>query len=155
MRELVVICALFGLLAGAPAAAIESVSGSWEAKLRCKGIQGGDLVKTRSEVTIGIADSAGDLIFQISEVGTLEGFLLGSMKKPTRGTLSGVSCGLDHVSGEGATLHAEVKVKPGSGKASFKGTLVRMGEGASVALICQVKAKRVADMTPMIPNCPM
>jgi len=156
MREFIVICALFGLLIGSPAAAIESVSGSYEAKLRCKGLQGGDFVKAKSDATIGIFDNgAGELVFDVSDLGTLEGFVLGSMRKPETGTLSGVTCGLSAASGQGATLHAEVKVKAGAGKASFKGTLVLMDEGASIASICQVKAKRVSDLTPKLLNCPM
>src|SRR5512145_1153598 len=126
MRELFV-CALLGLLAGAPAAAIESVSGSYEGKLICKGIAAGEDTKDKSDVQIGILDDgAGNLVLSVSGLGPFEGFVLGSMRKPETGTLSGVSCTLGIVDLAGASFHAEVKVKAGSPKASFKATITRM-----------------------------
>jgi hypothetical protein len=155
MRELFV-CALLGLLAGAPAAAIESVSGSYEGKLICKGVATGDFVKDKSDVEIGIMDDgAGNLLLVISGVGTFEGFVLGSMRKPETGTLSGVSCTLGIVDLEGAAFHAEVKVKAGSPKASFKATLTRMDLAGSSSALCTLKAKRVSTIPPKLTNCPL
>lgn len=149
------LCALAVSLA-APAAAIESVSGTWNGKLRCKGIQDGSFAKQKSDITVAIVDDgAGGLVFDFEGIGGFEGFVLGSAKKPATGTLSALSCLVSQDLGEGGTFHAEVKVKPGSGKASFKGTMTLMHRGSSVSSLCQVKAKRVSAVTPMVPACPM
>jgi hypothetical protein len=153
MRELFV-CALLGLLAAAPAGAIESVSGSYEGKLICKGVAAGDFVKEKTDVEIGIADDgAGNLILSVSGIGIFEGFVLGSMRKPETGTLSGVSCTLGIVDLAGAAFHAEVKVKAGSAKASFKATLTRMDLGEGRSALCTLKAKRVSTIEPMLIVC--
>jgi hypothetical protein len=66
-----------------------------------------------------------------------------------------VSCGLNFVDQLGAALHAEVKVKAGSAKASFKATLVQMDASGASSDLCTLKAKRVATIVPKLLNCPL
>ena len=100
-------------------------------------------------------DGAGNLLVVVSGVDTFEGFVLGSMRKPDTGTLSGVSCTLGIVDLAGVAFHAEVKVKAGSPKASFKATLTRMDLAGSSSALCTLKAKRVSTIPPKLTNCPL
>jgi hypothetical protein len=151
----IVTCVLLGTLAAAPAAGLESLSGSYEGKLVCKGVVAGDFDKQKTDVEVGIFDDgAGGLTLSITDVGTLLGFALTDTSKPETGTLSAVDCSLDVVTLTGAALHAEVKVKAGSDKASLKGTLTRMNEGGAQSGLCQLDAKRVSTIAPKLPGCP-
>lgn len=149
-----VVCGL-GLLAGVPAAALESASGSYEGKLVCKGIDGGEHGKTKQDVEIGIFDDgAGGVEMQLSSVGTFGGFLLTDTRKPETGTLSAVDCTLSLPGLIGAALQAEMKVKAGSDKASLKGSLVRMDKAGAASALCQLKAERVSPIPPKLLACP-
>jgi len=145
---------LGGLLA-APAGALESASGSYEGKLVCKELDGGQRDKTKQEVTLGVFDDgAGEVLMQLGSLGTFAGFLLTDTKKPETGTLSAVNCTLDETGLAGAALHAEVKVKAGSDKASLKGTVVQMDLPGEAAALCQLKVERVSPIPPKLPVCP-
>ena len=148
-------CVLLGTLAAAPAGALESLSGSYEGKLVCKGVVAGDFDKQKSEVDVGVFDDgAGGLTLLITDVGTLIGFALTDTSKPDTGTLSAVNCTLDVSTLTGSALHAEVKVKAGSDKATLKGTLTRMNEGGSQSGLCDLDVKRVSTIAPKLSGCP-
>lgn len=144
-----------GALLATPAGALESASGSYEGKLKCKELDGGQRDKTKQEITLGVYDDgAGEVLMQLGSLGTFAGFLLTDTKKPETGTLSAVNCTLDETGLAGAALHAEVKVKAGSDKASLKGTVVQMDLPGEAAALCQLKVERVSPIPPKLPKCP-
>ena len=146
---------VLGALLALPAGALESASGSYEGKLTCKQLAGGQRDKTKQDVEIGVSDNgAGGVLMQISDVGLFEGFLLTDTKKPETGTLSALSCGLALPGLVGSALHAEAKVKAGSDKASLKGTMLRMDLPEGASGLCQLKAERVSTIGPKLPVCP-
>ena len=149
-----VICGL-GLMAGLPAGALESASGSYEGKLVCKGIEGGERVKAKVELQIGIIDDGVEgIAMEIDTFGRFDGFLLTDTRKPETGTLSAVSCPLTVTSRTGRVLHAEVKIKAGTDKATLKGKLIRMDFPGEASALCELKAERVASLPPNLPVCP-
>jgi hypothetical protein len=149
-----VFCGL-GLLAGAPAGALESASGSYEGKLVCKGIEGGERVKSKLSLEIGILDDGVEgIAVEIETFGLFGGFLLTDTGKPETGTLSAVSCPLSVTSRTGRALHAEVKIKAGSDKATLKGKLIGMDFPGLESALCELKAERVASLPPKLPVCP-
>jgi hypothetical protein len=148
------LAALGGLLA-APAGALESASGVYEGKVVCKGLENGGRVKTKQDIEIAILDDgAGGVDMLAQPFGTFGGFLLTDTKKPETGTLSALSCTLGLPGLFGSALHADLKVKAGSVKASLKATLVFMMESGDEATLCQVKAQRISSQAPMIVLCP-
>jgi hypothetical protein len=150
------LCAALGVaLAAAPAAALENANGSYEGKLKCKGLAGGDREKTKLDVEIGVQDDgAGNVKLGIETLGTFNGFLLTDTGKPETGTLSAVSCTLDTVDQTGHALHADVKIKAGSAKASLKGNVIRMDKSGETASLCELKADRVSTTPVKLLECP-
>jgi hypothetical protein len=154
-RKIWLRAALAVALAAGPAAALENANGSYEGKLKCKGLAGGDREKTKLDVEVAVHDDgAGNVQLGIETLGTLNGFLLTDTRKPETGTLSAVSCTLDTVDQTGHALQADVKVKAGSEKASLKGKLIRMDRSGETASLCEFKAERVSTTPVKLIGCP-
>lgn len=145
------------LAAAGPASAVESLVGTYEVKLSCRGQELGAAVHTRRTLAMRVISI---------DVGVVElDFLDGAERqytdlpffvhvapetaKPERGILSGVSCDLSPGKGAGATLSSAVVTETGGDKVSLRGTLVVLGaeDGSQV---CTLKAKRSSPDVPAL-----
>ena len=163
MRLLAIPLAL-GLLApglARPAAAVESLVGSYEAKVSCKGLVLGARSQSKQTLTLRVIEL---------EPGVLElDFLAGAERqfgdlplyvvvtpetaRPERGSASGMSCNTGAEKNQGVMLVSEVRTEPGKDAASLKGTLQVVG-GDEQSTVCQVKAKRTsADVPALADEC--
>jgi hypothetical protein len=145
--------AAIAALGASRAAALESLTGVYQGKVKCAGLLGGGKVKDKLDVEVRIVDLSGQILLDVSELGTFEGFAATESQKPDRGKLSVVSCLLTVVSQEGSVLHADIQNKAGTTKASFKGTLVRTDPSTLDARICDIKVKRVSTASPKVAPC--
>jgi hypothetical protein len=152
-RAALAACAAAVLGAG-PAAALESLTGVYQGKLKCSGLVGGGQVKDKDDVEVQVLDLGGLLGLDVSGVGALQGFAATQTSKPERGKVSAVSCLLDAQSLDGSTLHADVQVEAGDPKASLKGTLIRTNGVTGEARICQLRVKRISTAIPNVTGCP-
>jgi hypothetical protein len=72
-------------------------------------------------------------------------FLVPENAKPAKGALAGVNCPLTIDTLNGATLAVDVKTKPGSDAASFKGSLIVQRVDSAQVFNCKVKGKRISS----------
>ena len=159
MRLLAIPLAL-GLLSPAlarPAAAVESLVGTYEAKVSCKGLELG--VPTHSKRTLSLRVI--DIEAGVVELDFLEGaerqfgdlpfyvVVTPEAAKPEQGSASGVICNTSAGKNSGAMLTSDVTTKVGSDKVTLKGTLQAIG-GDEMSLVCQLKAKRVSAEVPAL-----
>jgi hypothetical protein len=102
-----------------------------------------------------VDDGAGIATLQFLTYDLHQGFLMTDMAKPDTGTLSALACGTSLPVFDSSALHAEMKVKAGSPKASLRGTLVFMDQLTDRAFVCQIKAERFSTIPPKLPpGCP-
>jgi hypothetical protein len=142
-------------LATGPALALESLSGVYEAKVKCAGIDGGSSGKQKTTVQMAVADlGAGSLLIDFEGLQNGVGFALTDVRKPENGTVSGVACTLLPSSIDGWALQTTAKVKAGSGKATLKGTLIILDDAGGQAAACKLNAKRISPVTPKLTVCP-
>lgn len=139
------------LAAAAPAAALESLSGTYELKTTCQVFAGGmrQVVKSKG-LMLPILDLGGGLArTQYAAAGTYEGYVRAESEKPSRGWLSVKSCHnlID------ALIHFEVSMKP-SGAVYLKGSSLETVPADGATLSCQFRGKRVSTDPPVIAPCP-
>jgi hypothetical protein len=143
------------VLAAAPASALDTLTGSYEGKMTCKGIEAGSPVKEKQEIVIEVVDTKGVALrllsngVQVGEVMT--GRLAEDSAKADRGKLGGLSCSVDAFERLGSALVADAVVKPMSEKGSLKGSLTTLGENGVVE--CTFTAKRTSTATPEFSFC--
>jgi hypothetical protein len=160
-RTTILAAAAVGLLAAAPAAALDLTTGVYEGKVKCTGLTSGAPTKFKGDVTVAISevdDDSGNLTMGVNSLPNLStsamgGFVTEDSAKPDRGRISAVECPLNYTSRNGATVHIEVVVKPGGEKASVKGTLIRMSVGEGESLVCTFNAKRTSTESPVFEVC--
>lgn len=142
------------LLAALPAAAVENLTGSYEAKLKCAGIDGGVKGKQKVETTIDIVDlGGGQILFDMGAYPTGQAYVLAELAKPEQGVVSGLTCEFDADDRNGLLLRADVKTKTGSDTATLKGTLVIFEEPDAESAICKLTAKRVSTVGAKLAGC--
>jgi hypothetical protein len=152
---------LLGLAAGlalvaGPALGLESLSGVYDAKVKCAGIDGGSAGKQKTTVQLAIVDDgAGSLLIDFDGLQSGVGFTLTDLPKPENGTVSGVACTLLPDSIDGWALQTTAKVKAGGGKATLKGTLIILDDAGGQAAGCKINAKRISTVTPKLAPCPI
>jgi hypothetical protein len=152
-RAALAACAAAALAAG-PAAALESLTGVYQGKIKCSGLLGGTKVKGKTDVEVDVSDVGGALLLSVGDLGSFEGFAVTETKKPERGKVSAVSCGLSVATLDGAMLNADVSIKAGTAKGSLHGTLFLSGDEGGDARTCDLKVKRISTVAPMIITCP-
>lgn len=147
-------CAAAALGTG-PALALESLTGVYQGKLKCSGLLGGTNVKGgKVDVEVDVSDVGGALLLSIDELGSFEGYAVTDVKKPEKGAVTAVSCGLSVATLDGAMLNADVKIKAGTDQGSLKGTLFLSGDEEGDARSCELKVERISTVSPMIITCP-
>lgn len=146
---------LCALLVGAPAAAVEPLTGVYAAKVSCKVIQQGVRGKQRGEFDVALLDQGGgQVVFHVEGLGDFAGFLITDLAKPNGGVLSGVGCPVSAANQDGGILQADVKTKSGSEAASFKGTLIILDQGEQQSAVCKISGKRFSTSSPKLVGCP-
>lgn len=136
---------------GAPAS---SLTGSYDAKLKCRELAAGVASKSKTQVTLGILEGVDRVSVSIPDVApTLLAHQSKSAAKPGSSSLAGLACSFDAASLVGAALAADAKVKP-NGKASLKGTLIEVDEESDRVRTCRFVAKRTSTAAPEIQGCP-
>jgi hypothetical protein len=142
------------LLLASPATAVESLTGTWEAKLNCSGIDSGALGKQKIETTIDIVDlGGGQILFDMGAYPTGQAYVISETAKPERGVVSGLTCEFDATAQNGLLLRASAKTKPGSDDASLKGILVIFEEPDAESAVCKLSAKRVSTAATKLEGC--
>ena len=137
------------LLAAHPAGALEDLSGTWQGKISCDVIDGGFVTHISAEATVYMDDGGtGSVGVSVQTVGNFFGRYGVDVGDADHAVVQGASCGFDEADVEGAVLHADVKTKAGSTKASFSGTLIVLdGPGGSTSR-CDLKLKRTSLQAP-------
>ena len=145
--------ALCVLLGPRPAAALESLTGTWEGTISCESIDNGFRAQINAPATVEIDDGgSGGLGLVLPTVGNMLGSYLVDAEHPERAVLQVTTCELTPIQAAGAVMHGEFKTKAGSVKATFAGTLIVLdGPGESTSL-CELKLKRI-DTSSLTPIC--
>jgi hypothetical protein len=142
------------LLLASPAAAVDDLTGSWEAKLNCSGIDSGATGKQKTETTIDIVDlGGGEILFDMGAYPTGQAFVISETAKPERGVVSGLTCEFDADAQNGLLLRAAVKTKPGQADATLKGILVIFEAENVESAVCKLNAKRVSTEGTKLVGC--
>jgi hypothetical protein len=152
MGALACACAL---LAGAPAAALESLTGTYDGKLSCRRIDSGVADKFKQDISVEVVDAGVDGV-RMDFVGFSEllvGFAVADASKEKSGKVNVVSCELNAFDQIGAVVHADASTKSGSDKATLKGTLIRMDDDSAEATICTFTVKRSTTAEPAVNDC--
>jgi hypothetical protein len=138
----------------APAAAIEPLTGFYDAKANCKGIQAGSRGKQKLELEIAVSDlGGGQVLVDVPGLGDFDGFVITDLAKPEGGVLSAVTCPLTALNQDGSVLQLDVKTKTGSDSATLKGTLVILDEAEAQSAVCKFSAKRTVTTAPKLATC--
>jgi hypothetical protein len=150
--------AAFALGSGAPAQAIESLTGSYAGKMSCKGQSGVDATKSKQDITVEVLDSE-VVLLQVTTPplplgAVVELLVLEPIVKPDRAKVGGVDCNLTRLSKSGIALHADAVIKPGSEKGTLKGSLIRYEGKASIIDVCSFSVKRTSTTAPELLGCP-
>jgi hypothetical protein len=139
---------------GAPAAGVEPLTGIYDGKASCNGIQAGVRGKQKIEFAMAIQDLGGGQVFiDVPGLGDFEGFVIADLAKPGGGALSAVSCPLTVSNQDGSVLRLDVKTKAGSEAVSIKGTLVILDEAEAQSAVCKFSAKRTETTDPQLESC--
>ena len=156
-RKLVLSLGL-ALLAAAPAAAVENLTGTWYGRWKCTGIPDVRPAKPAvpSGVEMTVIDDGAGVVLNLGFY--IYGYVVPHASKPSTGIFTGTSCGNINTDGVGHMAHFEVKTKPGDVKATMRGELLSMHRELGHARRCKFTATRVdLDVIPAtIPGpCPV
>lgn len=131
-----------------------SITGTYDAKLKCREVAGGVASKSKSELSIDVRESVEFVGFSIEDVApTLIAHQAKDGAKPGASSLAGLECDLRSDDLVGAVLAVDATVKP-NGKARLKGTLIDVDDASNRVRTCSVVAKRISTATPEIQVCP-
>lgn len=145
-------------LVGVPAAAIDDVTGIYEGKLTCQQIAEGFPGKTKRDAIVTVSEEMGAIALDIHAGGepvatALRGFVADDSAKAKHGKITAVECGLSVASKNGAVIHADVTIKPGSEKGKLKATVILMEPATQTAALCRISAKRTTTDGVMVQLC--
>jgi len=136
------------------AASVEDLTGVYDVGISCKAIQAGVRGKLKESSEIDVFDDGlGTVLINWPGFFEFRTFLVPENAKPGRGSLAGVNCPLTIDTLDGATLAVDVKTKPGSDAASFKGTLIVQRSDQAQVFNCKVKGKRVSSQISKFSFC--
>lgn len=156
LRRLCIPWLASALLGAAPAAAIGSLTGTYEGSMSCASTT--DVESSRSKVPAGfyVDDNGGGNVF-IYVNNTLQLFRTAVVAPggADQGQLGGPACAISPATG-GWTLRAAAKSKPGSTNASMKGEIAIFAVGASPhsVQVCRFSVQRVSTDDPNLTACP-
>jgi hypothetical protein len=142
--------AVVAALAG-PAGAVESLTGTYQAKVRCVGLLDGAKSVTSSTDEIWYVDDLadGNVFLHVQGIGAkYHGWLEVDLLKPDQGIVGAADCGFAVGLPQGEARVLRVKTSPGKLKAVLKGT------GLSIrnfgAAVCTQTLTRISADIPML-----
>jgi|GEM_PF-5910736 len=128
------------------------LTGSYEGKLACTGLDGGTPHRTREHLegasAVGISDlGAGRVAIRVPGLPDFEAFVQPVLGIPASGFsgLGGITCSLD-ADLSGATLLGTSKEK--NGKAAIRALIIRLDEAGGETRTCRLSLKRVDTADP-------
>ena len=149
------VCAGLALLLGAPARAVEDLSGTYEGKLRCATTTAGLTTKTKQDVSVEVVDSGthGVLFEVVTVEDRIVGLVIEDAQKAEDGILPAASCDYEAFEQVGVVARLAVHTKAGTEKASLKGALLRSNIDTATSSSCTLDVKRVSTVVPEIEPC--
>jgi hypothetical protein len=149
------VCAGLAMLLGAPARAVEDLSGSYEGKLRCNTTTDGLTSKTKQDVSVKVVDSGirGVLFEVVAVEDRIVGLVIEDAEKAENGILPAASCDYEAFDQVGVIARLAVHTKVGTEKASLKGTLLQQNIDTATSSSCTLDVKRVSTVVPEIEPC--
>ena len=146
--------------AGAPARAIDDLSGTYTGTLACRTYEPGEKpAKSKRDITIEVSDIAQDplVYLRIFDGDTPIGGTIHASRypdaKPDRVKLAGADCTFDVYSQDGVAFRTDAVIPSGSAKGTLKGTLSRQTPTPPTLEICTFAAKRTATEPTGIDIC--
>jgi hypothetical protein len=144
------------LLGAAPAAAIGSLTGTYEGSMSCESATDAESSRNKLPAGFFVDDNGGGNVFLYVN-NTLQVFRTAVVAPGggDQGQLGGPACAISPSTG-GMTIRATVKAKPGATSASMKGEMVIFGVGASTHSVgvCRFSVQRVSTEDPDLTACP-
>jgi hypothetical protein len=145
----------------APSAALDDMTGSYTGKMSCKGYVGGAPAKAKSEIAVTVVEGKG-VRMSITTAGvpfgdTVALYKLEDETKPDRAKIQGLDCTSNVESPQSLTVQGDVVVKPGTGKGTIKGSVIRRdatGMPGTIS-VCTFSVKRTSTELPEVPECPL
>ena len=159
LQRLGYILAAAGLLAASPSArAADVLTGIYEGKLSCKGLDSGAATKDKQDVTMDVVEGKGLVSIRITAGATPVGevvraFIVDDTNKADRAKIAGVDCGVEVVDMSGVVLQADAVVKEGSEKGTLKGTLTNSDFAGLDIEVCSFSVKRTSLTPPKFLFC--
>ena len=137
----------------ASAGAVTDLTGTYEGKLRCTTTVDGVVAKTKTDVSVGVADfGAEGVTLEIFGVeNRIVGLLIEDAVKSDRGILPAVSCDFSDFEQDGVVVRLEARTK--NGAASLKGLVLGISIADTSSSSCQLDVKRVSTELPPIDKC--
>jgi len=157
VRTMLAVVVVATLAAGAPAGSALDLTGTWEGRQTCKGIEEGEKDRFSCCSTLRITQSGDAVNIRLTPTaGLYFGRVTAFDKHPHRGAVIFAACGTDSTLPEGSEMvFADVSVDPKVG--SVKGNLRGSGpflDDTDVQLSCTWHYKRVDTADPLVPSCP-
>jgi hypothetical protein len=133
---------------------IGPMTGAYEGKATCSGLQNGVPGKQKQEFTVKspvlITQGPTNAVIDFPGLDPISAFIENNTQKEGQSIVSGIGCALD-LTFDGATVFLNAKVK--GDKVTLKGTLVILDDAENQSAICKVSLKRF-DATNPIVDCP-
>jgi hypothetical protein len=145
--------------AGAPAVSASAggagpLTGRYEGKASCSGLQNGTPGKQKQEFTgknaVLVSHGSTNAVIQVPGLGPFVVFVENNNQKQGQSLVSGITCTLDTTL-DGATVFLNGKVK--GDNATLKGTLVILDDAENQSASCKISLKRVDATDPAV-ACP-
>jgi hypothetical protein len=140
------------LLAAGSANAVESLTGTWTEKVRCKELIDGVTRTFSAKDALWFVDDLGDGHVYLHLSGgsgvKFHGWLEQNDAKPEQGALGLVACNPSHAIPQGDFRVHNVKTKPGQLKATMKGTSLSVRSFGSQT--CTHSLVRISDEIPAV-----
>jgi hypothetical protein len=151
----VAVGAAFIVAAGTPAksawAGAGSLTGTYEGKASCSGLENGVPAKQKIEfaakTSVLVSDFGSTAVLGVPAVGSFFVFIEDNSQKQGQSLVNGLTCTLD-LNFAGATIFLNAKVK--GDKATLKGTLVILDDAENQSAICKISLKRVDAADPNV-----
>ena len=153
-----ILAAAVALGTGAPARAIDDMTGTYTGKMSCKGQSGINATKSKADIGIDVLDGETPLLkvttLPVLPLGDTVELVLGEpLAKPDRAKVGGVDCDLSEASKSGIAIQADVVIKPGSDKGTLKGSLIHYEGTLGIIDVCTFSAKRTSTTAPALAQC--
>ena len=144
------------LALGAPARALEDISGTYAGKMSCKGYSNAAPSKAKHDVTIEVLEGKVNvlrILIGMNQLGANVQFtMIEDSAKQDRGKVGGVDCTLGWLTQNGLSVQADAVVKAGGEKGSLKGEVQHL-DAQGIIETCSFSVKRTSTTPPQLGVC--